>query len=623
MVRAEDAELVRQALAGERGAFTELVNRYRNMVCGAAYHYLGNFEDAQDAAQETFVHAYLHLKDLREPDKFAPWLRRTATNLCADLCRRRGSRLCLLGGVAGEPFEAAEEPAVARRASGLDEQLERLTTRVVVQEALSHLPEKARLTVTLFYVSGYSHAEIARFLEIPVNTVRSRLQHAKRRLREEMIPMLTDVLNDVRPDPEFARRVIEEALRRGEEAWRSHEQGEAIRHYDEALAAVEKLDLGAEQQRLKIEALWKKGEASRFPLGHEAAVPLFEQSLALAERLGDRKSQAEKLVTLGANVKDPERAEACYQKALQLYQELQDAHGQGECLMWLGSRRFFEQEAAAGKQYYEQALPLLEATHSLDYAVTCRAMLDLLHEVGEEKFPELIAWSACCDILEKKGGVVRVAGQPGIMMGPGRSESSRLPQPLRVRTVFSQVSHLQKFLDASAAVGGGWSGDAFSYSYQPLCAAVTVKSTAERATVPAGSFAGCLLTEQVTKESSLPDAAPEAARQLNRLANCGTRRAWYAPGVGLVQLEVETGEGTKALMQLQEFSVQGGGDAYLPLAIGNAWRYGWADVPAEYTAREVYRVAAHAEARWYVEQYSCQFFAPCTGAGKEEGAPEQ
>jgi RNA polymerase sigma-70 factor, ECF subfamily len=564
VVRAEDGELVRQALAGERGAFTELVNRYRNIVCGVAYHYLGNFEDAQDAAQETFVHAFLHLKELREPEKFAPWLRRTATNLCADL-RRRGSRLYMFAGDAGPPLTAIEDLAGAVH----DGQLERLTTRMVVQEALSHLPEKARLTVTLFYISGYSHAEIARFLEIPVNTVRSRLQHAKRRLREEMIPMLTDTLNEARPDPDFTRRAVEEALRRGEEAWRSHEQGEAIRHYDQALGAVEKLEPGQEQQRLKMEALWKKGQASRFPLGREVAIALFEESLALAEQLGDREGQAARLVTLGSSVKDPERAEAHYQRALELYRQLGDARGQGECLLWLGSQRFFAREAGPGKRYYEQALPLLEDTHSHDYAAMCRAMLDLLAELGEEKFPELIAWSACCDTLAKKGDEVRTAGQPGIMMSPGRAEWANFPAPLRERAVFSQVSHLRKFLDRSVPVGGGWSGDAFSFSYQPLHAAVTVKSCSERVTVPAGTFSDCLLTAQVTKESERPDDAPEGARQLNRLANCGTRRAWYAPGVGLVQLHVETGEGTQALLQLQEYAAPDGGDAYLPLAVGN------------------------------------------------------
>src|SRR5206468_6222366 len=108
-------------------------------------------------------------------------------------------------------------------------------------EALRRLSEKTRLTVTLFYIGGYSHAEIARFLEIPLNTVRSRLQHAKRQLREEMMTMVSDVLNEGKPDPQFTRRVVKAALRRAAEAESAHALGDALGHYEEALTALEGL----------------------------------------------------------------------------------------------------------------------------------------------------------------------------------------------------------------------------------------------------------------------------------------------------------------------------------------------------------------------------------------------
>ena len=88
----DDAGMVRKAREGSREAFTALVGRYRDMVYGTAYHYLGNAEDAQDAAQEAFVSAYGRLGQLREPEKFAPWLRRLTLNGCADILRRRDAR---------------------------------------------------------------------------------------------------------------------------------------------------------------------------------------------------------------------------------------------------------------------------------------------------------------------------------------------------------------------------------------------------------------------------------------------------------------------------------------------------------------------------------------------------
>jgi hypothetical protein len=111
------------------------------------------------------------------------------------------------------------------------------------------------------------------------------------------------------------------------------------------------------------------------------------------------------------------------------------------------------------------------------------------------------------------------------------------------------------------------------------------------------------LTEQVTTESDLSNDAPEPLKQLNRQFLCGTRRAWYAPGVGLVQLHVQTAGRVEAWIQLKEFSVVGTGGDYLPLSIGNSWAYGWANVPAEYVARESYRVTAHEGKMWFVEHY--------------------
>jgi RNA polymerase sigma-70 factor (ECF subfamily) len=138
-LQTDDGELVRQARRGDRRAFGELVGRYRDMVYGVAYHYLGNVDDAQDAAQEAFVQAYGRLGQLREPEKFAPWLRRLVQNLSVDHRRRR------------------DRPVVVDTPCA-DRPLERLTTRLAVREALGRLSETVRLTVTLCYLGGYSHA---------------------------------------------------------------------------------------------------------------------------------------------------------------------------------------------------------------------------------------------------------------------------------------------------------------------------------------------------------------------------------------------------------------------------------------------------------------------------------
>jgi RNA polymerase sigma factor (sigma-70 family) len=591
--RTSDEELVRRSLGGESEAFAELVDRYRDAVCGVAYHYLGDFDAAQDAAQEAFVKAYLHLKQLREPGKFGPWLRRIAAAECLGALRRRGDLTVSI--------EEVERQRAAMAASDAESEPDRLAARLVVREAMSRLSDKTRLTLTLFHINGYSHSEIAGFLEVPVNTVRSRLQRARKQLREEMITMVSDVLNEGKPGGEFTPEVIEEIMRRGGEAWTANAHADSLRYYDEALAALDKATPSAERDRLRIKALRGKAFAVPFLRGWQEQIGIFREALALARKTGDRWSQAATLETIAAayaNMQEREAAEKHSQQALGIYRELDDAAGQARCMLLLGGRRLRAREAAPARRYFKRALPLFEVSDHPEGVAECRAALDLLAEIGADRFASLLGWGAGVVGIDARNGVVANRWGRGVGF-----VSDEVPAPLSVHDVFSQISHLWTLLDLSIPVGGSWSGNSHSMSHQPLRATVTVRSNTESVSVPAGAFARCLLTEQVTTEGDLPDDAPEQVKQHNRGYYCGTRRAWFAPGVGLVHLQVERVDEVTASIQLKEFSVQGESNEYLPLAIGNTWVYGWVDLPAEWVAKEIYRIAGNKGDRWYLEHY--------------------
>lgn len=604
--KGDDGALVGRARGGDRSAFTALVGRYRGMVYAAAFCYLGNAEDAQDAAQEAFVAAYRQLGQLREPDHFAPWLRRLTLNGCADALRRRGARLLSLDGDA-----ACQALTTPDAAAGI-------VTRLAVREALECLPERARLTVTLCYLEGYSHAEVARFLGVPVNTVRSRLQHAKHKLREEMRDMVHEGLNEGRPDEAWTRRVVDEALRRGQEAASDYEKGAAIGHYDEALAAIGTLPPGAEQQRLTMDALWQKGKAAdplRF--GSEEGLALLEQSLALAEEIGDKRGLLEKRMEMGRayyNSGSDAKGADCLERARALAQELGDARTQASALTGLGMGRMWG-DGAQGLALFEQARALYEEAGDRSGATYCRAMLAVAGALGPDKLrvdyspgegfrQPIIGFFAGCDTFRAEAGAVSHVDERCYIGYTWPEELRR--SPLKISRVFWLSSHLQKILDAAVPVGGGWFGNAFSNTAQPLKATVTVLSGTETMTVPAGTFAGCLLTEQVTTEGG--PATDENA------GLCGTVWAWYAAGVGLVQLHARHENGLEATLQLQAFKAGEQSGEYLPLAVGNRWEYGWADVPAEYAAREVYQVAAQGAAEagglWYVEHWAYAYREP-------------
>jgi RNA polymerase sigma-70 factor (ECF subfamily) len=578
---------VRQAREGRREAFTALVERYRDLLCGLAYHYLGDREDAQDAAQEAFLYAFRHLQALREPDRFGPWLRRIGQSRCADLLRQRGRRI-------------VEELGSLRSAEPCHDPSSALAARLVVREALARLPEGARLAVTLVYLGGYSHEEVARFLEVPVNTVRSRLQAAKRRLRVELEESMTEMIRENRPDPAFTWRVVEAALAEAAAASAAHAPGEALRHYDAALEALAVLPPDATRQRRQMEVLRDQSKASRFARGFPEAMRLHEQALAIARELGDRQAQAEIRMWLGAHTHDRARSDLEYRGARRLFRALGDGEGEGECLFWMATRALQEGGAVrSARSLYTRALPLLEAAGSHRLAGVSRAALKLLRETGERAFADLPAWNASCDALEARGGAVRCGphseirrGGPGVVSG------------LVERTLFQHLAPLAPLIDARPAVGDRREGPSWSYTSRPLRTQARVVSVSERLTVPAGRFENCLLIEQSTTEREAPDDAPGENQEANRRSLCGTRRAWFAPGVGLVQLAIRSYDGREACLRLAAFSVDGG-EGFLPLASGNTWEYAWAGLPGNLSGRECYRVGPRDGDTWFVESHGC------------------
>jgi RNA polymerase sigma-70 factor (ECF subfamily) len=85
----EDIDLVERSLQGERDAFEDLVRKYQDAVYGLAFHLTGNFADAQDIAQQAFVTAYLKLPQLKDPGRFASWLKRITVNECISWSRQQ------------------------------------------------------------------------------------------------------------------------------------------------------------------------------------------------------------------------------------------------------------------------------------------------------------------------------------------------------------------------------------------------------------------------------------------------------------------------------------------------------------------------------------------------------
>lgn len=172
----DETELVHRAKNGERDAFSELVRIHAQGVMNVVYRMCGDAQIAEDAAQETFIQAWLHLSSYRPQTSLRNWLYRIALNAATDMLRKEKRIL---------PNDIDDLPLTDERLGPelLVAQQERTT---LVQRAVLSLPDASRAVLVLREYEGMSYHEIADALDIPVGTVMSRLNYARKLLKDKL-----------------------------------------------------------------------------------------------------------------------------------------------------------------------------------------------------------------------------------------------------------------------------------------------------------------------------------------------------------------------------------------------------------------------------------------------------
>ena len=193
MDRQELAELIGNIQSGDAAAFGHLVTAFQDMAVGYAFAIVGDFQLAEDVAQEAFLTAFEQPK-LRDVEAFPGWFRSIVSQRSLQAVRRLRNRR-----------ESAETSA--NTISELSEPAKDLADRLT--QLVLFLPVPERIAAALFYYGEYSQPEIADFLSVPLSTVKNRLRSARSRLKENLEEMVQDTLERHRPslDRRFVDRV--------------------------------------------------------------------------------------------------------------------------------------------------------------------------------------------------------------------------------------------------------------------------------------------------------------------------------------------------------------------------------------------------------------------------------
>jgi RNA polymerase sigma-70 factor (ECF subfamily) len=175
----DEAAVIERAAAGDRMAFTQLMDHYQNACYGLAWRLLGDADHAADATQDAFLHAYRAIHSYRG-GVFRSWLLRITANASYDILRRAQRRPASPlpdpeEGAPELPDPAAVNPVAEAARSELYRHLE---------AALQLLPPDQRTAVVLCDVYGMDYTEVAAMTESALGTVKSRIHRGRLRLRE-------------------------------------------------------------------------------------------------------------------------------------------------------------------------------------------------------------------------------------------------------------------------------------------------------------------------------------------------------------------------------------------------------------------------------------------------------
>lgn len=170
----EERQWIEEVLSGNKQAYAQIINKYKNPLYATILRMTGNQQDAADLVQEAFIKIYRQLEKFDGKGSFSSWLYRVAINHCMDEFRKKSYKIKQVEINEADLLDA-HHPEVIFLKKEKNRQLEKL---------ISGLPEDERMILLLRYVNEQSYKEISEFMDLSLATVRNKLHRAKKKLRE-------------------------------------------------------------------------------------------------------------------------------------------------------------------------------------------------------------------------------------------------------------------------------------------------------------------------------------------------------------------------------------------------------------------------------------------------------
>jgi RNA polymerase sigma-70 factor (ECF subfamily) len=181
--RYKDEELIARFQKGDEQAYVELVNRYRDRLMTFVFRFVGDSEVAEDIVQDALVKVYTHRHFYKEIAKFSTWIYTIAGNLAKTELRKRKRRKISSLSQMGLGDREYDLPAVEPESG---ETIQGEFTELQIQSAIQLLPLHFRTVVILRDIQELSYEEISKIVDVPLGTVKSRINRARLQLQDQL-----------------------------------------------------------------------------------------------------------------------------------------------------------------------------------------------------------------------------------------------------------------------------------------------------------------------------------------------------------------------------------------------------------------------------------------------------
>jgi RNA polymerase sigma-70 factor (ECF subfamily) len=185
-----DQQLVVRAQKGDKRAFGLLVEKYQRKLARLLSRYVRDPAEVEDVTQEAFVKAYRALPAFRGDSAFYTWLYRIGINTAKNYLMAMGRRAPTTTEVEAEEAEGHEDGEQLRDISSPESMLLSKEIAATVNDTIQALPEELRTAIQLREIEGMSYEDIARVMDCPIGTVRSRIFRAREAIAERLRPLL-------------------------------------------------------------------------------------------------------------------------------------------------------------------------------------------------------------------------------------------------------------------------------------------------------------------------------------------------------------------------------------------------------------------------------------------------